>query len=249
MTSPFMLNVDGIWIPLQGVSREVGRAVERGSSSWVSSGGRRRTQRAARPARTWTLSYAFKDPSSVAWLQHAANGHADAVWLLDRMAAQANMLDPDKTIGRFNGQPTIAAALGVPMRTFGTGVACTRLVRAGQWYHLSGWTTVTDGATLGVLTVGAEAPVNVLAPTGAGPRQWSTAFLPAADSTVSFSISVAAKTTALRLTESSVDQYDWIPGSNTPCRVSVADPDGTLSLYDPTKPPREYYAVVLQEVG
>jgi len=195
------------------------------------------------------LSYAFKDPSAVAWLQHAANGHATAVWLLDRMAAQANMLDPNTTIGRFNGQPTILTALGVPMQTFGVELAFTRKVRAGQWYHLSGWTTVAAGLQLGLLTVGAEAPVPVLAPTGAGARRWSAAFNPAADSIVTFDVTTAAKTTALRLTESSVDDYEWIPGRNTPCRVAVTDPDGVLSLYNPSRPPRESYSVQLLEVG
>lgn len=249
MSTPFYLNLGGIWIPLTGVQREVPVSVERGSSAWVSSGGRRRIQSAARAVRTWALSYAFADPSAVAWLAEAANGDAGPVWLLDRMAAQANMLDPQQTMGRFNGQPTINAALGVPAQTFGTGVACTRLVRQGQWYHLSGWTTATAGATLGVLTVGAEAPVNVLAPTGTGPRFWSVAFKPAADSTMSFSVSIAAKTTRLRLTESSVDQFDWIPGQNTPCRVSVSDPDGNLSLYREGSPPRGTYTVTVAQVG
>ncbi|VXB81769.1 hypothetical protein [Aeromicrobium sp. 9AM] len=249
MVAAFMLSVGDIWIPLTGVQRGATRASDRATGSFVTLGGTRYVQRARRAPRTWSLAYAAKDPQAIAWLAHAANGDAGEVWLLDRMAAQANMLDPRTTAGRLNGQPSIATALGVPMQTFGVETAFTRRVRAGQWYHLSGWTTRGSGAEIGTLTVGAETPVSVIAPTGSGARRWSVAFNPDADATVTFAITSAAKTTALRLTESSVDQYEWIPGHNTPCRVSVSDPDGVLSLYRPGSPPLSDYTVTLQEVG
>lgn len=248
MSSPFLLNVDGIWIPLTGVQREATRTVERGSSAWISSGGRRRMQFAARPTRTWALSYNLRDPSAVAWLQHAANGHADEVWLLDRMAAQANMLDPDDTIGRFNGQPIIAGPLGVPMRAFAIADGFVRKIRAGQWYHLSYTTTAAAAAVIGAYDIGAG-PVNIVAPSGAGSRRGSTAFLADDDVDLEVAWSIAAKVTAARLTEGSVDQFDWAPGRNTPCRVAVSDPDGALSLFRTSSAPLESYAVTIWQVG
>lgn len=249
MTSPFMLNVGGVWIPLTGVQRGVTRKADRPMSQFLTLGGTRYVQLGARAPRTWSLTYSAKDQSALAWLAYAANGLAGDVWLLDRMAAQVNMLTPLTTYGLDSAQPTLAGPDGVAMRTFAAVDAFTRLVREGQWYHLSGWTTATAGATLGVLTVGAETPVNVLAPAGSGARRWSVAFMPDADCEVEFAVSIAAKTTALRLTESSVDSTPWLDGMDTPCKVAVTDPDASLLLYREGSPPMSDYTVTVLEVG
>lgn len=249
MPTPFILNIGGANIPLAGVSLGPTRKADRPSSDLITLGGTRYMRFAQRAPRTWALAYAGKDPSAVAWLRYAANGEAGTVWLLDRAAARANMLDPRTTYGLDAAQPTIVGPAGVPMRTFGAIPVFTRMVRQDLWYHLSGWTTRTAATQLGVLTVGAEAPVSVVAPTGAGPRRWSIAFKPVADSTVSFNVTTAAVTTALRLTESSVDSFPWIDGMNTPCKVAISDPDETLSLFQEDRPPVSDYTVTVWEVG
>lgn len=250
MSSPFYLNVGGVWVPLVGVQRGPTRQSDRPSNTMTTLGGTRFMQLAQRAPRTWSLSYVAKDPSAVSWLAYAANGLAGDVWLLDRMAAQGNMLDPLTTYGLVGTQPTLAGPDGVPLRTFPAGVACTRLVRKDQWYRLSGWTSATVGATLGVLTVGAESPVNVTAPSGGTVGRWSIPFKPVADSTVSFSISIAGKTTALRLTESSSDSdLSWIDGLNTPCKVAVSDPNPILNVYREDVVPISDYTLTVWEVG
>lgn len=255
MTVPFVLNVGGVWIPLTGVARETPRPRERGESVWLSGSGRRRIQFAARSSRTWTLAYTFKDPSAVAWLAEAAAGNAGPVWLLDRAAAQVNMLDPKTTQGRFNGQPMIPTALGIPVQALDSvdDYAFIRKVRGGQTYHLSGWTSHAGPAYLGAMRI--ECPglpdthAEVLVDEATAPGPWSSSIEAPADGDLSFVVSIPGVTTRLRLTEGSVDTMDWYPGQNTPCRVAVSDPDDVLSLYREDRPPMSSYAVTLREVG
>lgn len=248
MSVPFILNVGGVWIPLHGVQRDTPRTRTRARSDFLSLGGRRYVQFGDRASRTWKLDYAAKDPAAVKWLAEAAAGRAGVVWLLDRAAAQVNMLDPNTTAGRYNAQPSIATELGIPSQTFAAGRVFSRRVRAGQTYHLSGWTSVAAGDQIGVLGFDGGTTL-VLAPGGAGSRLWSTSFAPQADGIVTFDTAVAGKTTRLRLTEGSVDEMGFYPGQDTPCQVAVSDPDDVLSLYRPDRPSMANYSVELTEVG
>lgn len=267
MSVPFFLNVGGVWIPLTGVARDTARTRDRGRSEWISSGGRRRVQFGPRVARSWALTYSFKDPVHVKWLAEAAGGQAGPVWLLDRAAAQLNMLDPDSTAGRFNGQPSIPTENGIMSRTFEepdqsvdlTPFIFSRKVRAGQWYHLSGWTSISDehlsglGGDLGVIFIDDGVQYSILAeldvPAGTGSRPWSVTLRAPYDGDMGFTVRTAGVTTRLRLTEGSVDSMGFYPGQNTPCQVAVSDPDDVLHLYREDRPALASYTVELLEVG
>jgi hypothetical protein len=253
MDVPFVLGLGNVWIPLTGVQREVPRTRDRGKSEWFSMSNRRRMQFSARSARTWKLSYDFKDPSAVKWLAEAAAGQAGPVWLLDRAAAQLNMLDPKDTAGRFSGQPSIDAGPGIPSQTFpGTADAFSHRVRGGQTYHLTGWTNAVPDALLGFLRLevpGQDASIVEIKAPGSGVRMWSASIESPVDGVLFFYVVLGGATTRLRLTEGSVDEMDFYPGQNTPCRVAVSDPDEVLSLYREGHAPRSSYTVELYEVG
>lgn len=245
--SPFYLQIGGVWVHLDGVSPVVPITSDRPSSEFVSLGGVRRTQRAASAPRTWAIGAEEVDAEFVRWLSLAASGLAGDVWLYDQAAAQANMLNPLDTIGRDTAQPLVTVD-SVPLRSFAASYTLTRKVRQGVMYWLGGWSTQTAAATLGTYNLGAGA-VNIGAPAGTGSRRFSTSFTPAADATVTIIITVAAKTSGLRLTEGSVDSLGFLPGENTPCQVSVSDPDRSLSMVYTDRLPQSDYSVVLREVG
>lgn len=94
MACGFWLRVNGVWTPLEGVQKQVGREVERPSSSWTSVGGVRHIQYARRAARSWNLDLGHAGPEAVAALAMAAQGDAGDVWLWDESSARANMVDP-----------------------------------------------------------------------------------------------------------------------------------------------------------
>lgn len=248
MTNSFALQIGGLWVSIDEVDIGGGLTTNRAVSEWVSFGGTRRRQRAARAPRTWDWKLSAATAQTVRWLILAAQGLAGDVWLYDLSAAQANMLDPRDVVGRSSTQPSITVD-GVSMLSFAASYTLTRRLRGGQLYTLSGWTTQTAAATLGTYNTGAGA-VNIVAPAGTGSRYWSTTFTPAADGTTTIIITVAGKTSGLRLTEGArVDSIQFMPGENTPCQVSVDDPDRTLLFLFQSQLPLVDYSVTLSEVG
>ena len=245
--SPFYIQIGGVWVLADGVVPVVPITTDRPGSVTTSLGGVVRTQVAPRSSRTWAMGAEEVDAEFVRYLTLAAQGLVGDVFLYDAAAAQVNMLDPRDCIGRDALQPTILVGL-VPMRTFAAGYTLAMKLRAGVQYHLSGTTSHTAAATLGTYNLGAGA-VNIVAPAGTGARRWSISFTPAAAATVTVIVTVAAKTSALRLTEGSVDSLGFVPGMKAVCQVSVSDPQQTLNMVSTDRLPLSDYSVTLREVG
>lgn len=72
---------------------------------------------------------------------------------------------------------------------------------------------------------------------------------PDIDGTVSVIPTVAGVTSALRLTEGSVDSLGFLPGMKAVCQVSVSDPQQTLQWVLDGELPVSDYTVTLLEVG
>jgi hypothetical protein len=248
MTNAYALQIGGTWLEIDEVDLGSKFAGARAVSEWTSLGGVRRRQRSARMSRVWSWNLSSASAQTARWVVLAAQGLAGEVWLYDLAAAQANMLDPRDVVGRVSGQPTISVD-GVAMRTFAAGYTLTRKLRAAQIYTLSGWTSHTHGVAIGTYDVGAGA-VDIVAPAGAGSRYWEIVFTPTADVTATFVVTVASKTSGLRLTEGArVDTIRFMPGENTPCQVSVDDPERTLKFLFSGQLPLTDYTVSLVEVG
>ncbi len=249
LATGFYVQIGGVWAPLEDPQSGVELSVDRPSSSFISSGGKAYVQSALRSNRTWRFRYTHDSADLVRWLTAAAQGLLGPVYLLDVAAAQMNMLDPLTTVGRDTTQPTITVD-GIPLRTFGivTGVF-TRMIRNAVPYRLTGWTTQTAASSLGTYVVNGGAPTTINAPAGTGSRQWTVTFTPGADGTVVFNTTVAGKVTALRLTQDTADTATWVPGENTPCQVSIVDPQRTLQMLQSGLLPQSDYTVTLREVG
>ena len=131
-----------------------------------------------------------------------------------------------------------------------SGATVTQLLRGGVAYHFSGNTNRVAAAVLGTYDIGAGA-VNIIAPVGTGSRRFSVAFTPATDVTATFTINrtTTVGSTALRLTEGSVDLLGYLPGMKAVCQVSVSDPQQVLQWVLDGELPVSDYTVTLLEVG
>lgn len=247
--SPFYMLVGGLWVHLEGAKPGAAVAASRASLSFASSGGTVAVQRAQRSNRSWSIDFQLADPETVRWLALAASGLAGPVYLYDVSLAQTNMLDPRDVVGRVSGAATIRVE-GVLLPTFASGYTLTRQLRAGISYWLGGYTSASAATNVLSYDIGAGA-VNVAAPTGTGSRAFSATFIPGADVTVTIAVLAggAAKVTALRLTEGSVDSAGFMPGQNTPCQVSVSDPQEVRQFAFSDRPGMSDYSVTMQEVG
>lgn len=245
LATAFYALIGGAWVALDDVDADVEVGAERRSSEFVSLGGRRYVQSAERVLRAWRVDYSLSDAAKGKWLDYAAT-NPGAVWLLDVTAAQVNMLDPEDTKG---SSATLVAVDGGPqMPTFAAGTSYTRKVRAGVTYYLSYTTTHTASTTIGTYNAGAGS-VNITSPVGTGPRRGSTSFTPASDGDVTITWTVADKTTAARLTQGDVDDYGFLEGKNTPCRVAVSDSPQTMSQAFPDRLALSNFSYLLREVG
>lgn len=248
--SPFYMLMNGNWIHLEGATPGVPVEVSRPSSSTTSLGGVVRTQRAPKSSRSWALGFMFEDAATMRWLNHAASGMAGDVWLLDRAAAQVNMLDPRDCIGQDATLPLIdveGSQLYALPHLYKFTVKC----RAGVTYWFGGTTTFAAAATIAAYQINDEASVPVVASPGTGARAFSTSFTPDVDADVLIQMSLvsSAGSTALRLTEGAVDDVGFIPGQKAPCQVSVSDPQYTMNFaYDDALALSDY-TVTLTEVG
>jgi hypothetical protein len=247
VTASFAIRIGTKWFPIDEVDLGATVRSNRPASEMVTLGGTRYAQRAPRAPRSWEWNLGATSSESVRWLRLAAQGLVGEVWLYDLTLAQANMLDPRDVLGTDLGQPSIAVE-AVQLGTFAAGHTITRLLRAGTPYTLSGWTSHTAGTTIATYSIGAGA-VNIPAPTGAGSRYWSVTFAPATDVSASLVVTVAGKTSGLRLTEGRVDTIQFMPGENTPCRVSVTDPNQALTLLFTSRLPLLDQTITLLEVG
>lgn len=249
LDTAFYLGIADEWIALPDVVGGIPFTRNRPSKTFQSLGGNFYNQRAAKAPGQWVLSHQYADAATVRWLQHAASGLAGEVWLYDVTQAQTNMLDPRDVVGRVAGAPTLDVE-GVPFPALATGDTFTRRLRAGVGYWFGGYTSAASGVTIMTYDLG-SGPVDVVAPTDTGSRPFSTTFTPSDDVTVTFVVASGGggKVTVLRLTEGSVDTVGFMPGENTPCRVSVADPSRTLNYAYADKPAEADYTVTLNEVG
>ena len=246
--SPFYLQIGGVWVLADGVRPAVSITMDRPGSMTKSLGGVVRTQVAPRSSRTWEMFAEEEDAEFIRYLALAAQGLVGDVFLYDAAAAQVNMLDPRDCIGRDLSQPTIVVNGLVPLRTFTAGYTLTMKLRAGIQYHLSGTTSDAEANFIGFYEADAGA-VAIVAPAGTGPRRWSTSFMPSTDTTVTVTILVAGVTSALRLTEGSVDTIGFVPGQKAVCQISVGDPQQVLNMVSADRLPLSDWSVNLIEVG
>lgn len=224
--SPYLLRINGAWVALEGVAPGVARAADRPRSSMVTMGGTRHTQQARRAPRSWSWNLPYATAEGLRLLATAVE--AADVWLLDTVASASNMLAPWETQGATG---TALLADGVPLLPLASGAATSTVVRPGVLLRVSCWTAAASGASLLTITYPGGSTA-LAAPAGTGLRRAEVSFTPNASGALATTVTTAAAaagTTALQVVEGA-SQPRWLAGQRTPCRVSVADPEYTLSL-------------------
>lgn len=223
--SPYHLSVGGAWMHLEGVAPGVQVTQDRPTSFFKTLGNTVYAQVARSSKRMWGLSFEWADAEASRWLDHAATNRG-AVYLLDEILSQINMLPESATSGASSTYVTVD---GVPMRAFTAGASVGRLLQAGVEHSLSFTTTHTAGVAIGTYNIGAGSQ-NIYAPPGTGARRGSVAFTPAVDTSAVFTWSVAGVTSGARLVRGPVDDGGFLEGRNTPCRVLVSDGTPTFKM-------------------
>lgn len=106
MSCGYWLRLNGTWVALPGVQKDVPRNSERASSSITSIEGVRHSQSARRVNRSWTLDFGHAGPEAVTALAVAAQGDGIDVMLWDESIARQNLLDPVPLVAR-PGYPVV----------------------------------------------------------------------------------------------------------------------------------------------
>lgn len=164
MSCGYWLKLNGSWVALPGVQKNVPRNSERASSSIMSIEGVRHSQSARRVNRSWTLDFGHAGPEAVTALAVAAQGDGIDVMLWDESIARENMLDPVPLAARPGYPVVMCGVMPLVSLTAGPGsVVATESVplRANVWFD-------DEGATYPGVTVGgagqAESLVKVSVP-------------------------------------------------------------------------------------
>lgn len=253
--SPFWIQLNGIWVHLDGVEPGVDTTPNRASSDFTSVDGVRWVQKAMRGPRDWSLSYKYATPEAIAALTVAVDIASD-VLLLDSTLAQANMLTPADCYG--TGQTAaVVDCGGVPLRALDltSGKTVTASVRSGVTYYARLWGG-TEGAAIGSVAYPGGTQALVASPLwpDTWPDIWPSTgslapFTPTSDGTAM--ITLAAGTvgaSGLMLTQD-VPADHFMAGTSMPCRVSVDDPARTVNFAWPTQYAWSDYTVSVREVG
>lgn len=169
-------------------------------------------------------------------------------------------------------RPDNIAAAGSPARRIGLWVCSVQPgyqvdaiggytptpLTAGVWTFVETTTTVPAGGFSRIVvgkTTGNAVSTDMVYTTGCVTEAGDTVgsyfdgSTPSTDGTVTVIPTVAGVTSALRLTEGSVDQLGFVPGMKAVCQVSVSDPQQTLNMVFADRLPLSDYSVVLREVG
>jgi hypothetical protein len=243
--SPYWLQVGGKWVQLEGIAPEVSVGISRPTVTLTTLGNTVYVQQAIRANRVWSVSFSQADAEAGKWLDYAAT-NPGAVYLLDRNAAQQNMLDPRETKG--SSATTVVVDNGPSMPAFLTTEGFVQKVRGNVPLLLSYTTSRAAGGNVGTYDLG-SGPVTFNAPAGSGARRGSVAITPAADGNLTVAWTQASVTTAARLTEGSVDGFGFIEGRTTPCQVMVSDVSANYLRASSTTSPIADQAYTFQEVG
>lgn len=268
--SPFWLGFETpsgsvSWVHLQGVEPGWTRGTEREGDEFISVGGVRHTQRAARPNREWGLSLEYATADALSALEHAASYPHD-VWLFDLTSARVNLLPQRWVSSPFQSSHYVMAG-SVPMASVtrdSQGSLVSRVISfpvpAGGNLYVSGWTTAA--ASSPVLTVNAgSSPVTVSSPPGSGTKKFSSRIgAVATNDRLTITLNATGDLAGLRLVYVPASDTpdlspDWMQGQGTSCRVDVSDAERT-QVWTPAAPrdcdgklSRDNWSVTLREVG
>ncbi|WP_157571815.1 hypothetical protein [Nocardioides alkalitolerans] len=238
--APFALRLFGQWLHLEGIAPGVGVTNGRAVSRMVSVDGVAWDQRAPRGPRSWDVQWEWATKRSVTALTLAAD-FPDDVWLLDRAAAVANMLDNRACLGT----GAVLLAGGTPLPRLTANRVATTMVRGGVATFAALWSTEPAGTVVGAVSwPGGDA--QLVAPGGTAAQRAEVAFTPDADGPVT--LTAFAGTTGLQVTEDWLPE-EWMAGQRTPCRVSVSDPAENLHRMSAGEQALADYSVTLREVG
>ncbi len=243
----FWLQVNGVWLPLDGVEAGVSIQTSRPMSEQVWLGGVRTVQVAARAPRSWSLQMTEVDPSLVTALQVAA-ARPVGLWLWDESAARVNLLPASATKGSGTAAMILVDDL-IPLPALPSGVVVSgQPLRAGPTYTISAWTTKAAGSQVFTYQLGSGGQVAVLAPSGSGPRRVSVTIPDlASDSTLAISVVTAGTVSGLGVSTVASDHF--FEGHGTPCPVHVKDPQRVLQWLLPGQFPLADYSIDLLEVS
>lgn len=240
--SPFRLRLNDAWLPLEGVTPGVQTATARPSSELVTVDGRRFVQRAPRGPREWTLDFTYAPAAAVTALRVACE--VDEVWLSDSASASANLFDPRDTHGT-DLEAAVIDCGGVPLRVLPDEHVATVAVRGGVQLRLGYYTSSGAGVEVGS-AVFPGGSVDLDASAGSAPPRRDVTFTPASDGDLVLTLSTAT-VTGLQLTEGALPSA-WVPGERMPCKVSVVDPERTMTMLHGGAW-RSDFSVTVREVG
>ena len=253
--SPFWLKINGAWVHLDGVKPGIDLTPNRASSDFTSVDGVRWVQQAPKGPRDWSLSYEYATPDAVAALAVAAD-IADDVWLLDTTLAQANMLAPADCFG---SDPTalVLNCGGIPLRALdlSTGKTVTVPVRAGVTYYARLWGG-GEGASVGSVSYpgGSVALTSSALYPDTWPDSWpqpevAAPFTPTADGDATISLSAGTATLSGLMLSQDILPETFMPGTSSPCQVSVGDASRTVNFAWPDQYSWADYTISVREVG
>lgn len=236
----FWLSLNGVWVNVEGVRRDVPVATSRPRSSITSLDGHRFEQRARLGRRAWTWELQHKQAKQLA-IVRAAVDSPYPVWLMSDTAATGNMLTASDCYGRASDTADTMDCGGVPLPPFLGSEVITGRVRGGVPTTLACWSSI--GAPLTATYPGGV--VNVTGTGGsAAPQAWAT-FTPTVDGVITITVNNFG-VSGLMLVEGQPES-SWVPGESMPCQVVVDDPSEVL-LGTFGGAWRSDYAVTLREV-
>lgn len=240
--SPFSLRLNGVWLPLEGVTPGVGTSTARPTSDLVTVDGVRFVQRARRGPREWSLDFTYAPAAAVTALRVACE--VDDVWFSDASAASANMLTPRDCHGT-DATADVLDCGSIPLRVLPVGHGASVEVRSGVLYRLGYFTASAAGVDVGDVAF-PGGTVALDASSGTAPPRRDVSFTPTSNGTATVTVS-SNDVSGLQVTEGALPAA-WVPGERVPCRVAVVDPERTLNMLHGGAY-RSDFSVTVREVG
>lgn len=238
----FLFGPLGAMVPIPAPRPDIAVTPDRLSTEFRPAGGWRSVMRARHAPRAWSLSWGWKGPDVVSVLTAAAQGLLEACWLYDSAAARENMLAAHQTTGTGVRVKVGPLSLG----SVAAGHTARVPVLAGRFYTVSAWSAAAAGTTVATYQLDAGPVVPVLAGGGSGDRYTAAGFEAPADGILTVTVP-GPGVSGLRVHDGFPDEL-WYPGTWSPCKVSVKDPDRVLQLVTDQEV-RSSYSVGLLEVG